>query len=66
MSAPAISGGENSLSIAWLLPDHLPDDSEFAVTAGRIMDLCQCRWDGEWSHSGGMIISADDKTSIQA
>jgi hypothetical protein len=43
-----------------------PTDPEFAVKAGRILDLYQGRWDGELLHPGDMIVSADEKPSIQA
>jgi hypothetical protein len=43
-----------------------PTDPEFATKAGRILDLYQGRWDGELLHPGDMIVSADEKPSIQA
>jgi hypothetical protein len=41
-------------------------DPDFAVKAGRILDLYQGRWDGKLLHPGDMVISADEKPSIQA
>jgi len=65
-----------STIIRWLREDAIrpwqyrswifPTDPEFAVKAGRILDLYQGRWDGERLHPGDMIISADEKPSIQA
>ncbi len=43
-----------------------PTDPQFAVNAGRILDLHQGRWEGELLHPGDMVISADEKPSIQA
>jgi hypothetical protein len=47
---------------SWIFP-IAPD---FAVKAGRILDLYAGRWDGELLHPGDMVISADEKPSIQA
>jgi hypothetical protein len=43
-----------------------PTDPDFAVKAGRILDLYAGRWEGELLHPGDMVISADEKPSIQA
>jgi len=43
-----------------------PTDPDFAVKAGRILDLYTGRWEGELLHPGDMVISADEKPSIQA
>jgi hypothetical protein len=43
-----------------------PTDPDFARKAGRILDLYQGRFDGELLHPGDMVISADEKPSIQA
>ena len=51
----------------WLYRSWIfPTDPEFAVKAGQILDLYQGRWDGELLHPGDLIISADEKPSIQA
>ena len=65
-----------STIVRWLREDAIrpwryrswifPTDPEFAVKAGRILDLYQGRWDGELLHPGDMIVSADEKPSIQA
>jgi hypothetical protein len=47
---------------SWIFPTA-PD---FALKAGRILDLYAGRWDGELLHPGDMVISADEKPSIQA
>lgn len=71
-----ISDASVSTIVRWLQQDAIrpwqyrswifPTDPEFAVKAGRIFDLYQGRWDGELLHPGDMIISADEKPSIQA
>ena len=43
-----------------------PRDPEFAVKAGRILDLYQGLWKGRKLKNDEMVISADEKTSIQA
>lgn len=43
-----------------------PTDPEFAVKAGRVLDLYQGHWEGELLHPDDMIISADEKPSIRA
>jgi hypothetical protein len=65
-----------STIVRWLRQDAIrpwqfrswifPTDPEFALKAGRILDLYQGRWEGELLHPGDMIISADEKPSIQA
>lgn len=52
----------------WRSPSGLifPTDPDFAVKAGRILDLYAGRWDGDLLHPGDMVISADEKPSIQA
>jgi hypothetical protein len=71
-----ISDASASTIVRWLREDAIrpwqyrswifPTDPEFAVKAGRILDLYQGRWDGELLHPGDMVISADEKPSIQA
>jgi DDE superfamily endonuclease len=71
-----ITDASVSTIVRWLRQDAIrpwqyrswifPTDPEFAVKAGRILDLYQGRWDGELLHPGEMIISADEKPSIQA
>ncbi len=46
----------------WLFPR----DPDFATTAGRVLDLYQGQWDGQPLHPADCILSADEKTSIQA
>jgi len=43
-----------------------PRDPEFAAKAGRVLDLYHRRWKGKGLHPGEYVISADEKTSIQA
>lgn len=43
-----------------------PRDANFAEKAGRVLDLYQGRWQGQALGSDEFVISADEKTSIQA
>jgi hypothetical protein len=43
-----------------------PRDPEFAAKAGRILDLYQRQWEGKPLQEDEFVISADEKTSIQA
>ena len=43
-----------------------PRDPEFAVKAGRVLDLYQRRWQGKRLHPGDYVISADENTQLQA
>ena len=43
-----------------------PRDPDFATKAGRILDLYERQWDGKPLKSDELVISADEKTSIQA
>jgi hypothetical protein len=43
-----------------------PRDPDFAVKAGRILDLYQRQWQGQPLSDDEFVISADEKTSIQA
>ena len=43
-----------------------PRDPQFAVKAGRILDLYQQRWCGAPLGPRDYVVSADEKTSIQA
>jgi DDE superfamily endonuclease len=43
-----------------------PRDPQFAVKAGRILDLYQRRWQGKLLRDDEFVMSADEKTSIQA
>lgn len=71
-----ISQASASTIVRWLRQDAIrpwqyrswifPTDPQFAVKAGRILDLYQGRWEGELLHPGDMIVSADEKPSIQA
>ena len=43
-----------------------PRDPQFAIKAGRILDLYERQWHGKPLKSDDFVISADEKTSIQA
>lgn len=43
-----------------------PRDPQFAVKAGRILDLYQRRWQGKLLRDDEFVMSTDEKTSIQA
>ena len=43
-----------------------PRDPEFAAKAGRILDLYHRQWQGKALGDDEFVISADEKTSIQA
>jgi DDE superfamily endonuclease len=43
-----------------------PRDPDFAVKAGRVLDLYARVWNGKALGDGDYVISADEKTSIQA
>jgi len=43
-----------------------PRDPQFAVKAGRILDLYQHQWEGQPLKDDEFVISADEKTSVQA
>ena len=43
-----------------------PRDPQFAVKAGRILDLYQRRWQGQPLADDEFVLSTDEKTSIQA
>jgi hypothetical protein len=43
-----------------------PRDAQFAVKAGRILDLYQRRWQGKLLRNDEFVLSTDEKTSIQA
>jgi hypothetical protein len=43
-----------------------PRDPDFAHKAGRVLDLYEGRWEGEALGAQEYVISADEKTSIQA
>ncbi len=47
---------------SWLLPR----DPHFVEQAGRVLDLYAGRWEGEPLQADDQVISADEKTSIQA
>jgi hypothetical protein len=47
---------------AWIFPR----DPDFARKAGRILDLYAGEWDGHPLHREDFVLSADEKTSIQA
>ena len=43
-----------------------PRDARFALKAGRILDLYARRWNGRTLRDDEFVVSADEKTSIQA
>jgi hypothetical protein len=43
-----------------------PRDPQFALKAGRILDLYQRQWEGKPLKDDEFVISADEKTSVQA
>ena len=43
-----------------------PRDPHFAEKAGRVLDLYERRWEGELLHPGDYVISADEKSQLQA
>jgi hypothetical protein len=43
-----------------------PRDPRFAEKAGRVLDLYERRWEGELLHPGDYVISADEKSQLQA
>ena len=43
-----------------------PRDPHFAEKAGRILDLYAGHWEGQPLHEDEFVLSADEKTSIQA
>ena len=43
-----------------------PRDPEFREKAGRVLDLYERRWEGKRLHPGEYVISADEKTQLQA
>ena len=43
-----------------------PRDPAFGVKAARVLDLYACEWDGRRLRDDEFVISADEKTSIQA
>jgi transposase len=60
----------------WLIQDALrpwrhecwifPRDPRFLELAGPVLDLYACRWDGQPLWADEYVLSADEKTSIQA
>jgi hypothetical protein len=43
-----------------------PRDPQFALKAGRVVDLYQRQWEGKPLRADEFVISADEKTSVQA
>jgi len=43
-----------------------PRDPSFAEKAGRVLDLYERRWEGKRLHPGDYVISADEKSQLQA
>jgi hypothetical protein len=60
----------------WLIADAIrpwswrswvfPRDPDFRAKAGRVLDLYERRWEGRRLHPGDYVISADEKTQLQA
>ncbi len=71
-----ICDASHATILRWLAADAIrpwqhrswifPSDPDFAAKAGRILDLYAGRWEGELLHPGDIVISADEKPSIQA
>jgi hypothetical protein len=59
LSADAIKPWQHR---SWIFPR----DNNFAVKAGRILDLYARRWEGKPLRADEYVISTDEKTSIQA
>jgi hypothetical protein len=59
LSADAIKPWQHR---SWIFPR----DNNFAVKAGRILDLYARRWEGKPLEADEYVISTDEKTSIQA
>src|SRR4030065_576815 len=47
-------------------PRGFPPDPQFQFKAGRILDMYERRWQGQALRDDEFVISADEKTSIQA
>jgi hypothetical protein len=43
-----------------------PRDPDFRAKAGRVLDLYERRWEGRRLHPGDYVITADEKTQLQA
>jgi DDE superfamily endonuclease len=43
-----------------------PRDPQFATKAGRVLDLYERRWERKLLHPGDYVISADEKSQLQA
>jgi hypothetical protein len=43
-----------------------PRDPDFEAKAARVLDLYEGRWEGKLLHPGEFVISADEKTQLQA
>jgi hypothetical protein len=43
-----------------------PRDPDFEAKATRVLDLYESRWEGKLLHPGEFVISADEKTQLQA
>jgi len=71
-----ICRASQSTVVRWLAQDAIrpwqhrswifPTDPDFAVKAGRVLDLYAGRWEGRLLEPGDCVISADEKPSIQA
>jgi transposase len=70
-------GGPSRSSVwRWLMQDALrpwryqnwifPRDEHFLELAGPVLDLYACRWQGQPLRTDEYVLSADEKTSIQA
>ncbi len=61
----AILGGGRDPPVGVAVVD-LPRDPNFAEKAGRVLDLYERRWEGKRLHPGDYVISADEKSQLQA
>jgi len=43
-----------------------PRDPQFVEKAGRVLDLYQRMWEGQWLRPDDYVLSADEKTGLQA
>jgi len=70
------AGASRSSIWRWLIADALrpwryqhwifPRDANFLELAGPVLDLYECRWQGQPLWADEYVLSADEKTSIQA
>lgn len=71
-----VTGASPATIARWLAEDAIkpwqhrcwvfPRDPRFCERAGPVLDLYERRWEGRLLHPGDYVISADEKTQIQA